>query len=195
MNLLDQYDTIYIPERKEWRKWLEENGDMVDGIWHIFYKKHTGIPSLPYNDAVEEALCFGWIDSLVRRVDDEKYIQKFTPRKPRSSWSVSNVNRVKKMIAEGKMTEKGMELYNYAMEKGILPDDTQAKDKVLFIPDYIHEALEENPIAKSHFQKLAPSYKRHYVGWITAGKKQGTRIRRLKEAIRLLEQGRALGMK
>ena len=99
------------------------------------------------------------------------------------------------MIEEGKMTEKGMYLYNYAREKGILPDDSQTKDKVLYIPDYIHEALEENPIAKDLFQQLAPSYKRHYVGWITSGKKEETRFRRLKEAIRLLEQGRALGMK
>ena len=195
MNLLYQHETIYIPERKEWRKWLEANGEAIDEIWLIFYKKHTGKPSLPYNDAVEEALCFGWIDSLVKRVDDEIYIQKFTPRKPRSTWSVSNVKRVKKLVAEGKMTEKGMELYIYAKEKGILPDDSQKKNKVLFIPDYVHEALEDNPIAKSHFQGLAPSYKRHYIGWIVAGKKEETRIRRLKEAIRLLEQGRALGMK
>jgi uncharacterized protein YdeI (YjbR/CyaY-like superfamily) len=195
MNLLDQHETIYIPERNEWRKWLEDYGDTIDEIWLIFYKKHTGKPSLAYNDAVEEALCFGWIDSLIKRVDDEIYIQKFTPRKPRSTWSVSNVKRVKKLVAEGKMTEKGMELYTYAKEKGILPDDSQEKNKVLFIPDYVHEALEDNPIAKSHFQQLAPSYKRHYVGWIIAGKKEETRIRRLKEAIRLLEQGRALGMK
>jgi uncharacterized protein YdeI (YjbR/CyaY-like superfamily) len=195
MKLPDQYDTIYIPEREGWRKWLEEHGDEVDEIWHIFYKKHTGKPSLSYDDAVEEALCFGWIDSLIKRVDDERYIQKFTPRKPRSTWSVANVRRVKKMIAEGRMTKKGMELYDYARRKGILPVESPLKSNLLYIPDYIHEALEKNPLAKSHFQKLAPSYKRHYVGWISAGKKEETRMRRLKEAIRLLEQGRALGMK
>jgi len=195
MNLLEQHDTMYIPERDQWRKWLEECGETYKEIWLIFYKKHTGKPSLHYNDAVEEALCFGWIDSLVKRVDDEIYIQKFTPRKPRSTWSVSNVKRIKKLIAENKMTEKGLKLYNYAREKGILPDDSLSKDKVLFIPDYIHEALEDNPGAKTHFQQLAPSYKRYYVGWITSGKKEETRIRRLKQSIRLLEEGRALGMK
>ena len=195
MNLLDQHDTMYIQDREQWRKWLEESGNTCKEIWLIFYKKHTGKPSLPYNDAVEEALCFGWIDSLVKRVDDEIYIQKFTPRKPRSTWSVSNVKRVKKLIAEGKMTKKGMDLYDYAREKGILPDDSEVKDKLLFIPDYIHEALGENINAKSHFQRLAPSYQRHYIGWITAGKKEETRLRRLKQAIRLLEEGRALGMK
>jgi len=195
MRLPDQYHTIYIPDREEWREWLELNGETVKEIWHIFYKKHTGRPSLSYDDAVEEALCFGWIDSLVKRVDDEIYIQKFTPRKPRSTWSVANVKRVKKMITECKMTEKGLELYNFAKEKGLLPDEKLEPGKVLLIPDYIHEALDENPVARDHFQRLAPSYKRHYIGWITAAKKEETRIRRLKKAIRLLEQGRALGMK
>jgi len=195
MDLLNEHDTIYIPEKEQWRKWLEECGETYKEIWLIFYKKHTGKPSLPYNDAVEEALCYGWIDSLVKRVDDEIYIQKFTPRKPRSTWSVANVKRIKKVIAEGRMTDKGLELYNYAREKDLLPDDSLSKNKVLLIPDYIHEVLEDNPIAKSHFHKLAPSYQRHYIGWITAGKKEETRIRRLKQAIRLLEEGKPLGMK
>ena len=117
--------TAYIPTREEWRKWLEANHDRTDRIWLINYKKHTGKPSIPYNDAVEEALCFGWIDSLVRRIDDERYMQKYTPRKPKSTWSRHNVQRVEKMMAEGKMTSRGMELYDYAKEHGLLPDMEQ----------------------------------------------------------------------
>ena len=110
--------SIYLPTREAWRDWLDKHHDSEPLIWLIHYKKHTGKPSIPYNDAVEEALCFGWIDSLVRRIDEEKYMQKYTPRKPRSTWSKHNVRRVEKMIAEGKMTERGLGLYNYARENG-----------------------------------------------------------------------------
>ena len=195
MKLPDQHETVYVRNREEWRKWLEKNNGTAREIWQICYKKHTGKPSVGYNDAVEEALCFGWIDSLIKKVDNEIYLRKFTPRNQRSSWSRANVERIKKMISEGRMTEKGLELYHYAREKGLLPGKSRIRKKVLFIPDYVHEALDKNPIARDHFQRLSPSNKRYYILWITDGKKEETRLRRLSEAIRLLEQGRPLGMK
>lgn len=113
--------SIYLTSREAWRNWLEEHYDRESRIWLIYFKKHTGKPSIPYNDAVEEALCFGWIDSTIHRLDEERYMQRFTPRKMKSTWSKHNVRRVEKMISEGKMTSRGRELYNYAMENGILP--------------------------------------------------------------------------
>ena len=115
-----EYKTLYVSNRYEWRRWLEMNGDKETVIWLIFYKKSSGKQSVPYPDAVEEALCFGWIDSIIKRVDDAKYMQKFTPRKENSSWSVLNVSRVHKMISQGRMMEKGLALFRYAEDNGLL---------------------------------------------------------------------------
>lgn len=196
--------SAYFPDRASWRKWLEKNHRKETVLWLIYYKKHTGKPSVPYNEAVEEALCFGWIDSLVRRLDDERYMQKFTPRKPKSTWSESNVLRVEKMAREGKMRDKGMELYKYAREKGLLPD-SEAENKALKaenfrklfpeVPEYIMHALERSTAAEKTFNSLAPSHKLRYLAWITAAKKEETRLKRLAESISLLESGHKLGMK
>ncbi len=190
--------SIYLPDRKAWRKWLEKNHASESHIWLIYYKKHTGKPSIPYNDAVEEALCFGWIDSLVQRLDNERYMQKYTTRKPKSTWSKHNVRRVEKMIAEGKMTPRGMEPYDFAKKNGLLPEmGEDPKPDRMFpeTPDYFRQALRENPKAEETFNALAPSYKVQYLGWIMAAKKEETRQRRLKEAIEILESGGKLGMK
>jgi uncharacterized protein YdeI (YjbR/CyaY-like superfamily) len=191
-------NTIYVPTREAWRKWLQKNSEKEQEIWLIYYKKHTGKPSIPYEDAVEEALCFGWIDSLIRRIDEERYMQKYTPRKPKSTWSKHNVRRVKKMIAEGKMQAAGLKLYDYARENGLLPEEVEeSHGKKLFpeVPEFITNAFKDNPKAERNFNKLAPSYKLQYLGWILSAKKQETRIRRLEEAIKLLESGKKLGMK
>ena len=100
--------TLYVTNRKEWRNWLLNNFDSKPEIWLIYYKKHTGKPRILYNDAVEEALCFGWIDSTIKRVDEEIYVQKFTPRKARSIWSDLNRKRAEKMINAGLMTSAGL---------------------------------------------------------------------------------------
>ncbi len=190
--------SAYIPTRKAWREWLEKHHESEQVIWLIHYKKHTGKPSIPYKDAVEEALCYGWIDSLVRRIDDERYMQKYTPRKKKSTWSKHNVRRVKKMIAEGKMKSGGMELYEYARENGLLPDmDEEGRSGKVFpeAPDYFIRALRDNPEAEKTFNGLAPSYKLQFLGWIMDARREETRMRRLKEAIGLLESGKKLGMK
>ena len=190
--------TLYIPNRKEWREWLEMNYDSEAIVWLIYYKKHTGKPSIHYDDAVEEALCFGWIDSLVRRIDEERYMQKYTPRKPKSTWSKYNVIRVEKMIELGKMTPAGMKLYQYAIDNGLLPEQEEKTGRNgLFpeVPDYFTMALAANPEAERNFNSLAPSYKLQYLGWIMEAKKEVTRKKRMNEAIELLKSGNTLGMK
>lgn len=104
--------TLYVTNRDDWRAWLNKNHKTEKEVWLIYYKNHTGKPTIPYDVAVEEALCFGWIDSIVKRIDDERYMQKFTPRKTNSNWSELNKKRVKKMIKEGRMTEAGMAKIN-----------------------------------------------------------------------------------
>jgi uncharacterized protein YdeI (YjbR/CyaY-like superfamily) len=189
-------DSIYLPTREQWREWLQEYHQTETVIWLEYYKKHTGKPSIPYNDAVEEALCFGWIDSTIRRIDAERYMQKFTPRKMKSTWSVSNVIRVEKLIKQGKMTAKGLELYHYAKKNNMLPDPSlKLKTEATDIPSWFEEALDNNPAARTHFYKLAPSYKRNYLKWIMDAKQVETRLRRLGEAIDLLSKGEKLGMK
>src|SRR5438309_6482273 len=100
--------TLYVTNRDDWRAWLEEHHATEPEVWLIFYRKASGRPRIPYDEAVEEALCFGWIDSLVKRIDDDKFAQKFTPRRDRSKWSALNIRRVRNLIEEGRMTEAGL---------------------------------------------------------------------------------------
>jgi uncharacterized protein YdeI (YjbR/CyaY-like superfamily) len=101
-------EELYVANRDDWRAWLKENHDARKEVWLIYYKKQTGKPSISYDDSVEEALCFGWVDSIIKKIDDEKFARKFTPRTGKSTWSEANKKRVEKMIREGKMTETGL---------------------------------------------------------------------------------------
>jgi len=191
---MNMFKTLHVTNREDWREWLEKNHDKEKEVWLIFYKKHTGQPRVLYDDAVEEALCFGWIDSIIKRIDDEKYAQKFTPRKPDSKWSELNKKRVKKMIQEDRMTEAGLALINAAKKSGKW-EQVISQPKELNIPPGIKDALSANKKAWENFNNLAPSYKKQYIGWITTAKKEETRQRRLKEAVEVLAQGKKLGLK
>ena len=185
--------TLYVADRAAWRAWLEENHAREREVWLVYYKKHTGRPRVPYDDAVEEALCFGWVDSIVRRLDEDSYLQKFTPRKARSNWCESNVKRARKLIAEGRMTKAGLD----AIAEGAL--DTKfaprPKSKEVEVPRFFSAALKKTPKAWENFNALAPSYRRDYVNWVTQAKRDETRERRLREAARLLSENKKLGMK
>ncbi|MDP8205467.1 MAG: YdeI/OmpD-associated family protein [Candidatus Electryonea clarkiae] len=185
---------IYLENRNEWRDWLSANHDSVKEIWLVYYKKHTGKPRVAYNDAVEEALCFGWIDSIVRRIDDDRYMQKFTPRKDKSKWSESNKNRVARLIKNGQMTEIGMAKIRAAKESGEW-EKIQPNQEDFEIPSKFANALKEQPVAMQNFDKLAPSHQRQYIGWIASAKLEETRQKRIKEAINLLSKNKKLGMK
>lgn len=139
-------------------------------------------------------MCFGWIDSIIKRIDDEKYTRKFTPRKAKSRWSELNKERARKMIDEGKMTEAGLAKIREAKKSGEWYK-TAARRKEFVIPRYMKEALAKNQKALANFNNLAKTYKRQYVGWITSAKREETRKRRLAEAIELLEKNEKLGMK
>ncbi len=185
---------LYITDRNQWRDWLAEHHDAETGIWLVFYKKATSKPTLDYEAAVEEALCFGWIDSIIKRIDDERYVRKFTPRKQRSNWSAPNRKRASLMIRAGKMTGAGLAKINAAKKTGLWNQDGRPQ-MPLEIPPEFSQALAGNRKAREYFENLAPTYRKHFIGWIAAAKRPETRKRRIDESIALLEKGRKLGMK
>ncbi len=186
---------IYVSTRDRWRRWLAENhANEKSGIWLVYYKNDTGKPSLEYEESVEEALCFGWIDSIIRRIDDEKYCRKFTPRKDDSRWSNTNRRRVEKIIKEGRMTEFGLAKIEAAKRSGNWEPDPRPMIN-MDIPQELSEALSRNRKAKEFFEGLAPTYRKHFVGWIITAKRPETRAKRLNETLVLLARGEKLGLK
>lgn len=175
---------FYAKDRTAWRNWLEKNHTKSEGIWLIYYKKTSGKRRLEYNDAVEEALCFGWIDSTSRPIDDKKYMQRFTPRKPKSGWSSLNKQRVQRMIDQGLMTPAGLEKIEIAKKNA----SWESLDKIyspidqLEIPDELAKAFSKNRKAKSNFENFAPFTKRQFLYWINAAKRDETRKARIKHA-------------
>lgn len=186
-------NTLYAIDRDFWRAWLKDHHESENEVWLVFYKKHTSHPGINYIDAVEEALCFGWIDSVVQRMDEEKYAQKFTPRRNNSKWSALNKKRVYKLVKEGKMTPAGLAKINFTLTD-IEKHPDPSKREVSLTEDLL-KLLKDNPIAWENFNKLPPSQRKNYAGWIMSAKREDTRRRRLKEAIELLSQGKKLGLK
>jgi uncharacterized protein YdeI (YjbR/CyaY-like superfamily) len=180
--------TIEIPTRQQWRTWLRKNHASSPGVWLVFYKDHTGIESIPYEDSVREALCFGWIDSLIKRLDDERYARKFTPRKPTSNWSAMNRKRWADLEAAGLLAPSGRAAAPTA-------NSYAARPEIPDLPAYIASALRANPKAWRFFQGLAPTYRRHFVVWIHIAKRAETREKRIRESIALLAAGKKLGLK
>ena len=181
--------TVEAGTPEQWRRWLAENHAKESEVWLIFYKQHTGKPSIDYADAVDEALCFGWIDSLIRRLDDARYARKFTPRKLDSKWSTANRQRFAQLKTDGRLMPPGINRPP-TERSGDAPRPSLSE-----IPLYIQEALSSQPVAARFFETLAPSYRRMYIGWIESAKQPATKMRRLQEAISMLVAGKKLGLK
>ncbi len=181
--------TLEVRTRREWRDWLRRHWGTESEVWLVFHKRHTGIEGIGYGDAVEEAICFGWIDSLVKRLDDDRYARKFTPRRADSKWSTINRRRYADLEARGLLARPGLERAPTG-RNGDAP-----RPSVSLVPSYIEERLKTNPRAWGFFEKLAPSYRRAFIAWIDSAKRRETRERRLREAMRLLAAGKKLGLK
>jgi uncharacterized protein YdeI (YjbR/CyaY-like superfamily) len=176
----------------QWRDWLATHHDSESEVWLIFHKVHTGVASIAYEDALDEALCFGWVDSLVKRLDDRRYARKFTPRTAHSRWSAINRKRYAALKASGRLRAAGINRAPTQRGYDPRPPRFTMPSK---LPAYIEAVLRKRPAAMRHFEALAPSLRRKYVGWIASAKRDETKARRLKEAIRLLAAGKELGLK
>jgi uncharacterized protein YdeI (YjbR/CyaY-like superfamily) len=161
-------------------------------LWLVLYKKHSNQPTISYDEAVEEALCFGWIDGLTKSIDEEKYAVRFTPRKTGSVWSESNKKRVAKMIADGRMTPIGLAKVEEAKRNGEWEKATIRED-VSNVPADLKHALQADKTAQQNFEKLAPSHKRQYIYWITEAKRDETRQKRIRETVRMVKAHKRLG--
>ena len=180
--------------RKQWRDWLAKNHAVAIEVWLVFYKKHTGKPTLSYNDSVEEALCYGWIDGIRKRIDDERYMHRFTPRKPNSNWSETNKKRVARLQKAGLIEPAGTEVIRAAKRTGKW-DASARPDIDLSLSAELESALVNDKRAGEFFSSLAPSYQREYIAWIATAKRPETKAKRLSETIRLLKAGKKLGMR
>jgi uncharacterized protein YdeI (YjbR/CyaY-like superfamily) len=180
----------------DWRRWLQAHHDSETAVWLIFYKQHTGAASISYHDALDEALCFGWIDSLVKRLDEDRYARKFTPRRPGSQWSAINRKRFGELRADGRLKPAGAMRAPGRRTAVRPPPGTKSQaGRALQVPPYMKAALEKHVAAWRYFSALAPSHRRAYIGWIDSARGEETRARRLREAMRMLKAGKPLGLK
>jgi uncharacterized protein YdeI (YjbR/CyaY-like superfamily) len=179
--------------RRSWRKWLLEQHAKEAEVWLVFYKRHTGKPTLSYNDAVEEALCFGWIDGIKRRIDDERYMHRFSPRKKDSNWSATNRQRALRLQRVGSMTAAGLAAIELAKRSGKWDAPKQAID--LSMPPKLAAGLRKDKAAGQFFASLSAAQRHQFTGWINAAKRAETKQRRVQEAIRLLQRNEKLGMR
>ena len=180
--------------REDWRAWLAENHATAREMWLVFYKKHVGKPGLTYLEALEEALCFGWIDGILKRIDGEKHTIRFSPRRKNSIWSEQNKKRVSRLIKEGRMTEAGLAKVRAAQANGQW-EKAAVREDVTLVPPELTAALAENPKARDNFERLAPSYRRQFIYWVGIAKHDETRRKRVAEVVRLLARQERLGPK
>ena len=174
--------TLYITNPKDWRKWLQANYKTEKEIWLIYYKKETGKPRIEYNDAVEEALCFGWIDSIIKTLDEEKTVQRFSPRKPKSSYSQANIERLRNLVAKKKVIKEVAETLTDVL-----------KQEFVFPPD-IMKAIQSNQEAWKNYQKFSDSYKRIRIAFIDGARKRPEEFKkRLKYFIEMTEKNKMIG--
>jgi uncharacterized protein YdeI (YjbR/CyaY-like superfamily) len=152
--------TLYVTNRKDWRKWLSKNHAKKTEIWLIYYLKETGKPRIPYNDAVEEALCFGWIDSIIKKIDKERFTQRFSVRRKTSELSQLNKERVRKLISQRKMTKSGLAAIAHAFDP-----DKEKKEKFIISPAILKQ-IKSNKEAWTNFRNLPESYKRIRIAYI-----------------------------
>ena len=179
-----------------WRAWLGRNHAREKEIWLVYYKRGSGKTSVTHEEALEEALCYGWIDSVISRLDDERYMQKWTPRNVDSIWSAANKERIRKLIAEGRMATPGMAKIEAAKRNGSWDklSDIDRIGRTDEIPEDLSQALATNPVAKEKFERLPPSQKKLWAWWILSAKKPETRSRRIAETIKDITAGRKPGM-
>ncbi len=173
--------TLYVKNRTQWRTWLEKNHDKASEIWLIYYRKASGKPRMPHNESVEEALCFGWIDSIQKKIDEERLAQRFTPRKPKSNWSTLNLERMKRLIKEKRMTPVGLKYY---------PGETVFK-----IPSDILNEIKKDKETWENFQNFDESYQIIRTGFIEGARSRPEEFKkRLNYFLKKTKESKQFGM-
>ena len=183
--------TFYAKNRKEWRKWLEKNHEKEKKIALLKYKKHTGKPSLSHKESMEEAICFGWIDTTIKRIDDERYVRNFSRRGKNSRWSNATLGYAKQLIKEKKMTPWGLHYYKEGLKKPVIDHGLPRNPET---PEKLIQALAKDKKAQENFNKLAPSYRRSYIYWIERAKREETKIKRTQEVVARLHNNKKRGL-
>ena len=168
-------NSFYAKNRDQWRNWLTKNAASEKEIWLIYYKKHSRKPSISHEEAVKQALCFGWIDGIVKKLDEERTIRRFSPRKPASRWSALNIRRAEELIHRGEMTPTGLAVYKPEQKIQPLPTNFSSELEKIF---------RKNKAAWDNFQNFPPYYQRITTGWVTSAKKLATQLNRLEQLIK-----------
>lgn len=181
----DGIDTFYAKDRKAWRRWLEKNHADAASVWLIIYKKESGKASVYYPEAVEEALCFGWIDSKPNKRDEESYYQFFAKRNPKSAWSKVNKAKVEQLIKDGLMTPAGIAAIELAKKNGTWTALDEVDNSI--VPDDLQMALNKNKKAKEYFEAFPRSSKKIILEWIHNAKRPETRQKRIEETVSMAE--------
>jgi len=181
------YKSIHPKDRKAWRKWLEKEHSRSAGIWLVYYKKHTGLRGLSYDEAVEEALCFGWIDSLPGKLDEERSMLKFTPRKPKSVWSALNKKRVAQLISQGLMTPAGLAPIRIAKKNGSWETLTASDEAAAMnlVPPDLARLFAKNKQVGENFKAFSQSIRKQFLSWIFSAKRPETRLKRVEQTVRM----------
>ena len=177
----------------DWRNWLTKNHDREREVWLVYFKVASGRTNIDYESSVEEALCFGWIESIIQKIDEEKYARKFNPRRMESIWSETNKRRLVKVIREGRMTEEGMARVTFDVSK---MDISQPKPRrpTMKMPEEIEKALQSRPNAWEAFQRITPSLQRNYILWLSGAKTSDTFERRLNLLVHEVMSGKPTSM-
>jgi len=184
---------LYFENADVWRNWLASNYDKRDHVWLIIYKKGSGKASLTLESAVMEAICFGWIDGKLKSIDNERYILRYGPRKPKSPWSQINKDRAMKLMRDGKMTDAGLKKIDEARNNGLWDAAYTSRTREE-MPDDLEKALKADKKAQDNFNSFAASYRNNYIGWINGAKTEATRRTRIAEVVRRAADNRKPGM-
>ena len=184
----NEIETYYPTSPEGWRNWLEKNHQLKQSVWLVYYKTSTKVPSISWSEAVDEALCFGWIDSTKKTIDQERYMQYFSKRKPNSSWSKINKEKVAQLIQNNLMTKAGMDCIETAKQNGTwsILDDIER----LIVPEDLKIALSKNESSTQFFQSQSKSMKKIMLYWVASAKRMETRKKRIAEIVRSAAKGR-----
>jgi len=175
---------IYFPTIEKWREWLKKNHEKESKVAVIRYKKHTGKLSPNYMDLMHEAICFGWIDTTVKRLDEERYLTNFSKRTSKSKWSDNTLRYAKELTKQGRMSQQGMKYYLEGLNK---PTHDKGIPENPDVPKYLISALNKNKIAKNNFSKFAPCYRKPLLRWLLRAKLPETREKRIREIVKMAE--------